>query len=178
MLWVSFVSLVLFPPLGEDFRVENSPPPSHHIHWSFSIQCDYKSVQFSSVQLLSRVWIFVTPWTAACQETPSITYNWSLPKLMSIKSVMAIQSSHPLSSPSPPPPIFPSIRVFLNQSALRIKWSKYWSFSFNISPSNEHLGLIFLRLDWLDLLSAQGTLKSFLQHHSSKASILQCSAFF
>ena len=90
----------------------------------------------------------------------------------------AIQPSHPLSSPSPPPSIFPSIRVFSNESVFRIRWPKYWSFSFNISPSNEYSGLIFFRMDWLDLLAVQGTLKSLLHHHSSKASILQCSAFF
>ena len=90
----------------------------------------------------------------------------------------AIQPSRPLSSPSPPASIFPSIRVFLNESALRIRWPKYWSFSFNISPSNEHPGLISFRMDWLDLLAVQGTLKNLLQHHSSKASIPRCSAFF
>ena len=90
----------------------------------------------------------------------------------------AIQPSHPLSSPSPPPSSFPSIRVFSNESALHIKWPKYWSFSFSISPSNEYPGLLFFRIDWLDLLAVQGTLKSLLQHHSSKASILWCSAFF
>ena len=90
----------------------------------------------------------------------------------------AIQPSHPLSSPSPPPSIFPSIRVFSNESALRMRWTKYWSFSFNISPSNEHPGLISFRMDWLDLLALQGTLKSLLQHHSSKASVIQHSAFF
>jgi len=90
----------------------------------------------------------------------------------------AIQPSHPLSSPSPPASIFPSIRVFSNESALLIKWPKYWSFSFNISPSEEHPGLISFRMDWLDLLAVQGTLRSLLQHHSSKASILQCSTFF
>ena len=90
----------------------------------------------------------------------------------------AIQPSHPLSSPSPPAPIPPSIRVFSNESTLRIRWPKYWSFSFSISPSNEHLGLVSFRMDWLDLLAVQGTLKSSLQHHSSKASILWCSAFF
>ena len=89
-----------------------------------------------------------------------------------------IQPSHPLSSPSPPTSIFPSIRVFSNESALRIRWPKYWSFSFNISPFNEHPGLISFRMNWLDLPAVQGTLKSLLQHHSSKASILLCSAFF
>ena len=90
----------------------------------------------------------------------------------------AIQPSHPLSSPSPPPSIFPSIRVFSNESALCIRWPKYWSFSFNMSPANEHTGLISFRMDWLDLLAVQGTHKSLLQHHSSNPSILQCSAFF
>ena len=109
---------------------------------------------------------------------PSITNSWSLPKLMSTVSVMPSNHfilCHPLLLL---PSIFPSIRVFSNESALRIRWPKYWSFSFNISPSNEHLGLISFRMDWLDLLAVQGTLKSLLQHHSSKASVLQRSAFF
>ena len=132
----------------------------------------------SSVQLLSRVWLFVTPWTAASQASLSIANCQSLPKLMFIESVMP--SNHlilcrPLLLL---PSIFPSIRVFSNESALCIRWPNYWSFSFNISPSNEHPGLISFRIDWLDLLAVQGTLKSLLQHHSSKASILQCSAFF
>ena len=125
-----------------------------------------------SVQSLSRVRLCATPRTAARQASLSITNSWSLLKLMSI------QSSHPLSSPSPPTSIFPSIRVFANESALRIRWPKYRSFSFNISPSNEHPGLISFRMDWLDLLSVQGTLKSLLQHHSSNALILQCLVFF
>ena len=114
----------------------------------------------------------------ACQATLSITNSQSLPKLMSIESVMPSNHlilCHPLLLP---PSIFPSIRVFSNESALRIRWPKYWSFSFNISPSNEHQGLISFRMDWLDLLAVQGTLKSLLQHHSSKASIFQRSAFF
>ena len=119
-----------------------------------------------------------TPWIAACQASLSITNSWSLPKLMSIKSVMS--SSHlilcrPLLLL---PPIPPSIRVFSNESTLHIRWPKYWSFSFSISPSNEHSELISFRMDWLDLLEVQGTLKSLLQHHSSKASILRHSAFF
>ena len=131
----------------------------------------------SSVQLLSCVQFFATPWTAARQVSPSITNSQSLPKLVSIELVMP--SNHlilcrPLLLP---PSIIPSIRVFSNESALHIRWPKYWSFSFSISPSNEHSGLIF-RMDWLDLLVVQGTLKSLLQHKSSKASILQCSAFF
>ena len=129
----------------------------------------------SSVQSLSHVQLFVTPWTAARQAFLSITNSQSLPKLMSTESVMP--SNHLILS-SPSPPAFPSIRVFSNESALHIGWPKYWSFSFNISPSNEHPGLISFRMDWLDLLAVQGTLKSLLQHHRSKASVLQCSAFF
>ena len=136
------------------------------------------SVQFSAVQLLSGVWLFAIPWTAALQAPLSITNSWSSPKLMSIESVMP--SSH-LILCCPRlllPSIFPSIRVFSNEPALRMRWPMYWSFSFSISPSNEHPGLIFFRMDWLDLLAVQGTLKSLLQHHSSKASIFWCSAFF
>ena len=131
-----------------------------------------------SVQLLSCVRLFVTPWTAARQASLSITNSRGLPKLMSIELVMP--SNHlilcrPLLLS---PLIFSSIRVFSNESALRIRWPKYWSFSFNISSSNEHSGLISFRMDWLDLPAVQGTLKSLLQHHSSKASILWHSAFF
>ena len=133
--------------------------------------------QFSSVQLHSHVRLFATPWTAEHQASLSITNSRSLLKLTSIESVMP--SSHLiLHCPLLLPPIFPSITVFSNESALRIKWPKYWSFSFNISSSNEHSGLISFRMDWLDLFAVQGTLKSLLQHHSSKASILQRSAFF
>ena len=119
----------------------------------------------------------MTTWTAALQASLSITNTWNLLKLMSIESVMPpnhLILCHPLLLPS----IFPSIRVFSNESALCIKWPKYWSFSFNISPSDEYSGLISFRMNWLDLLAVQGTLKSLLQHHSSKASILQRSAFF
>ena len=135
------------------------------------------SAQPSSAQSLSRVQLFGTPWTAACQASLSITNSRSLLKPMSIESVMP--SNHlilcyPLLLL---PSIFPSIRVFSNESALRIRWPRYWSFSFSISPSNEHSGLIF-RMDWLDFLAIQGTLKSLLQNHSPKASILWCSAFF
>ena len=132
----------------------------------------------SSVQSLSHVQLFVTPWTAAHQAFLSTTNSWSLLKLMSIELVMASNHLilfHPLYLP---PSILPSIRVFSSESALHIRWPKYWSFSFNISPSNEHPGLISFMMDWLDLLAVQGTLKSLLQHHSSKASILQRSAFF
>ena len=141
----------------------------HRIH--------YRVFWFSSVQLLSLVRLFMTPWTAARQASLSITNSRSLPKLMSIESVMP--SNHLiLCCPLLLPSIFPSIRVFLDESALLIRWPKDWSFSFNISPSNEHSGLISFRMDWLDLLAVHGTLKSLLQHHSSKASIRRCLAFF
>ena len=136
------------------------------------------SSRFSSVQSLNHVRLLVNPWIAAGQASLSITNSWSLPKPMSIESVMPSSHlilCHPLLLL---PSIFPNIRVFSNESALCIRWPKYWSFSFNISPSNEHSGLISFMMDWLDLLAVQGTLKSLLQHHSSKASILQCSAFF
>ena len=132
-------------------------------------------IQFSSVQSLSYVLLFVTPWTAACQASLSITNSRSLPKPMSIKSMMPSNLCRPLLLPHS---VFPSIRVFYNESALRIRWSEYWSFSLNISPSSEHPGLISFRIDWLDLLAVQRTLKSLVQHHSTKASILQHSAFF
>ena len=134
------------------------------------------SVQFSSIT--QSFLIFATPWIAAHQASLSITNSQSPPKPISIELVMP--SNHrilccPLLLLSS---IFPSIRVFSNESVLRIRWPKYWNFSFNISPFNEYSGLISLRMDWLDLLAVRGTLKSLLQHHSSKASILQCSAFF
>ena len=139
---------------------------------SCSVACGIlvpSSVQFSRVQL------FVTPWTAACQASLSITNSWSLLKLKSIESVKPSNHlilCHPLLQPS----IFPSNRVFSNGSVLRIRWPKYWSFSFSFSPSNEYSGLISFRMDWLDVFAVQGTHKSLLQHHSSKASILQHSA--
>ena len=122
--------------------------------------------------------LFTTPWTATCQASLSITNSQSLLKLKSIDSVMS--SNHLILCPPLvlPPSIFSSIRVFSNESVLHIRWPKYWSFSFNISPSNEYSGLISLRIDWFDLLAVQGTLKSLLQHYSSKASILWCSVFF
>ena len=137
-----------------------------------------RNQMLSSVQLLSHVWLFVTPRTAACQGSQSITNSQSLLKFMSIESLMPsnyLILCWPLLFP---PSIFPSIWVFSNESALHIRWPKYWSFSFNISSSNEHPGLTSFRMDWLDLLAVQGTLKSLLHHHSSKALILQCSAFF
>ena len=144
--------------------------------WTFHIT--FLIVQFSSVQLLTHVRLFVTPWIAAHQASLSITNSRSSLRLTSIESVMP--SSHLilcrplLLLPSIPP----SIRVFSNESTLCIRWAKYWSFSLSISPSNVHPGLISFRMDWLDLLAVQGTLKSLLQHHNSKASILQHSAFF
>ena len=131
--------------------------------------------QFSSVQLLSRVRLFATPWTAAHQASLSVTNSWSPPKPMSIELV--IPSNHLILYHTLLllPSIFPSIKVFSNESTLRMRWPKYWSFSFNISPTNEQPGLISFKMDWLDLLAVQGTLKSLLQHHSSKASILWCS---
>ena len=131
-----------------------------------------------SVQLLSHVWLFVTPWTAAHQVSLSITNSQGLLKLVSIDSVMPYNYlilCHPLLLLLS---IFPCIRVFSNKSVLCYRWPKYWSFSFNIRPSNEHSGLISFRMNWLDLLAVQGTLKNLLQHHSSKPYVLQCSAFF
>ena len=139
--------------------------------------CFY-SVQFSSVQSLSGVWLFVTPWIPACRASLSITNSWSSLKPMYIESVMP--SSHLILCH----PLFllplnpPSIRIFSNESALHRRWPKYWSFSFSIIPSKEIPGLISFRMDWLNLLAVQGTLKRLLQHHSSKASVLRHSAFF
>ena len=152
---------------------------------SSSLRC-YSLILWHSVRHLSLTFqcssvsprLFVTPWTAAHQASLSITNSWSSLKLMSIESVMPsnnLMLHHPLLLL---PSIFPSIRVFSNESVLHIRWPKYWSFSFSISPSNEYSGLISFRMDWLDLLAVQGILNSLLQHHSSKASILRCSAFF
>ena len=133
---------------------------------------------FSSVQSHSNVRLFVTPWTAACQACLSITNCQSLLKLMSVESVMPSKHLILCCPLLLPPSIFPSIRVFSNESALHIRWPKDWSFNFSISPSSEYSELISFRMDWLDLLAVQGTLKSLLQYHTSKASILRCSAFF
>ena len=133
-------------------------------------------ISTSSVQLLSCVQLFANPWTPACQASLSITNSWILLRLKSIESVMPSNHLILYRSLLLLPSIFPSISVFSNESILCIRWPKYWSFS--ISPSNEYSGLICFRMDWLDLLAVQGTLKSLLQHHSSKASICQCSAFF
>ena len=151
---------------GVEYDLATKPPPPP------------LSVQFSSVRLLSRVQLFVTSRTTACQASLSIRNSQSLPKLTSIESVMP--SNHlilcyPLFLL---PSIFPNIRVFSDESALHIRWPKHWSFNFSISPSNEYSGLISFRSDWFDLLAIQGTLKSLLQHHSSKALILQHLAFF
>ena len=157
---------VFITPKGNLFLIKQSlPTPS-------------SPQPFSSVPSLLHVRLFAISWTAAHQASLSITNSQSPPKPMSFESVMP--STHLILCHSLLllPSIFASIRVFSNESALCIRWPKYWSFSFNISPSNEHPGLISFRMDWLDLLAAQGTLKSLLQHHSSKASILRCSAFF
>ena len=141
---------------------------NHHHHVSIRIQGWWEKPDFSSVQSLSHVWLFVTPWIAARQASLSITISRSSLKLLSIKLVMPssyLILCRPLLFL---PPNSPSIRVFSNESALHIRWPKYWSFSFSISPSKEHPGLISFRMDWLDLLVVQGTLKSLLQHHSSK----------
>ena len=138
-----------------------------------------RQLQHSSVQVLSRVWLFATPWIAtACQASLFITISWSSLRLTSIEWVMPSSHlilCHPLLLL---PPIPPNIGVFSDESTRPMRWPKYWSFSFSIIPSKEHPGLISFRMDWLDLLAVQETLKNLLQHHSSKASILQCSAFF
>ena len=152
-----------------------NPQAGHAHHPLFVLES--KLCKGSSVQLLSHVRLFVTPWTTACQASLSITNFWSLLKLISSESVMP--SNHLiLGCPLLWPSIFPSIRVFSNELVLCIRWPKYWSFSFSISPSKEYSGLISFRMNWFDLLAVQGTLKSLLQHHSSKASILRSSAFF
>ena len=134
--------------------------------------------QFSSVQSLGRVWLFATPWPAVYQASLSITNSWILLKIMSIELLMPSNIFVLCRPLLLLPSIFPSTRVFPSESALHIRWPKYWSSSFNISPSNEYSGLISFRMDWLDLLAVQGTLKSLLQLHSSKESILWHSAFF
>ena len=129
------------------------------------------------VQSLSRVWLFATPWTAARQASLSLTISQSLLQLVSIDSVMPANHLILCQPLLLPPSIFPSIRVFSDESALCIRWTKYWSFSFSISPSSEYSGLISLKIDWFDLLAVEGTFKSLIQHHSSRASIFQFSAF-
>ena len=152
---------------------------SGQFSWDTTLFWNVSHYSVQAVQLLSRVWPFATPWTAACQASLSFSNSQSLLKLMSVELVMPSNHlilCHPLLLL---PSIFPNIKwVFSNESALRIRWPKYWSFSFNISPSNEYSGLISFRMDWLDLLAVQGTLKSLLQHYSSEASILWHSAFF
>ena len=165
--------------VGNEYETENTLPRKVGLR-KIKILCCYTDshVQFSSVQSLSHVQLIVTPWTAAHQASPSITNSQSLLKLMSFESVMP---SHHLILCCPlflPSSIFPSIRVCSNESIFYIRQPQYWSFSFNISPSNEYLGLISFRMDWVDRLAVQGTLKSLLQHHSSKVSILWHSAFF
>ena len=152
--------------------------PACPITLYYHINFIYICVCISSVQSLSRVQLFATPWTAAHQASLLITNFWNLLRLMAIELVMPSHHLILCHSLLLSPSIFPSIRVFSSESVLCIRWPKYWSFRFSISPSNEHSVLISFRMDWLDLLIVQGTLKSLLQHHSSKASILQRSAFF
>ena len=170
--------------ISKSICVENEFKDEFHFNRGNDMKCQIiisrKHIHLSHklIKLLSRVRLFATPWPAACQVSLSITNSRSLPKLMSNELVMP--SNHlilfcPLLLL---PSIFPNIRVFSNEAALCMRWTKYWSFNFNISPSNEHPELISFRMDWLDLLAVEGTLKSRLQHHSSKASILWCSAFF
>ena len=158
----------------------------YHIEWTMSEKDQYmlsfiwnlNNTNSPLVQSLSPVWLPVTPWTTSCQASLSITNSWSLLKPMPIESVMPSNHlilCHPLLLL---PSVFPSIRVFSNESVLHIRWPKYWNFSFSISPSNDYSGLISLRIDWVDLLAVQKTLKSLLKHRSSKASILWCLAFF
>ena len=172
--WISLPPLTPLTHLGCHRALDlSSLCYTANFHWQSNL-----TYQFSSVQSLSHVWLFVTPWTAARQASLSITNYRSLLKLMSIKLVMPrnhLILCHPLLLP---PSIFPTIRVFSNESLLHIRWPKYWNFSFSISSFNEYSGLISFRMDWLDLLGVQGTLKSLLQHQSSKVSILQHSAFF
>ena len=162
--------------MPKNIKLEKTSP---YLQWILSKWYSHaKNCQFSSVQSLSHVQLFETPWTTARQASLSVTNSRCLLKLLSIESVMP---SNYLILCCPlllPPSIIPSIRAFSNELVLHIRWSKYWSFGFSISPSNEYSGLISFRMDELDLLAVQGTLKSLLQHHSSKASILQCSAFF
>ena len=153
------------------------PPITHGMVYFRFVYFMVCKVQFNSVQSLSRVRCFATQRIAACQASLSITNSQSLPKPMSIKSVMPFSHLILCCPLLPLAPIPPSIRVFSNESILHMRWPKYWSFNFSISPSNAYLGLISFRMDWLDLLAVQGTLKSLLQHHSSKASIIQRLAF-
>ena len=164
------------PSLYPNLRLPASRPGRKFIYDVKATQFRYLVTQFSSAQSLSRVQLFATPWITARQASLSVTNSQSLLKLVSIESV---PSSHLILCCLLLllPPILPSIRVFSNESTLRMRWPKYWSFSFSISPSNEHPGLIF-RMDWLDLLAVPGTPKSLLQHHSSKASIFWHSACF
>ena len=152
----------------------NSAPWScaEHSTTCKKVHVSLRSTLCYSVQSLSRVRFFATPWTAARQASLSITNSWSLLKLMSIELVMPSNHLNLCRPPLLLPSIFPSIRVFSNESVLHIRWPKYWSFSFSIRPSNEYSGQISFSMDWLDLLAVQGTLKSLLQHHSSKASVL------
>ena len=177
-MWCQFKSSLSAGPRRHALMCPPVIEPGTAVSQNLEAFLRLQSPQFSSVQSLSRVRLFLTPWTAARQASLSITNSRSLPNLMSIESVMPSSYLILCRSLLLLPSIFPNIRVFSNESALHIRWPKYWSFSLNISPSNEHSELISFRMDWLDLLLVQGTLKSLLQHHSSKAPILRHSAFF
>ena len=156
-----------------------TPVPAFQIcKWYLAGIQQHDRITFVVVQSLGHIWLFVTPWTAAHQASLSFTISWNLLKLMSIESVMPSNHLVLYRSLLLLPSIFPRIRVFSNEQALHIRWPKYLSLSLSISLSNEYSGLVSFRIDWFDLLAVQGTLKSLLQHHSSKASILWCSAFF
>ena len=149
-----------------------------HLHFLNVFSCLRSSLHFQSVQSLSHIRLFATQWTAACQGSLSIINSWSLLKLISIESVMPSNHLFLCRPCLLLPSVFPIIRVFSNESVLHIKWPKYWSFSFSMSPSKEYSGLISFRMDWLDLLVVKGAPKSLIQHHSSKASVLWHSTFF
>ena len=156
-----------------------TPVPAFQIcKWYLAGIQQHDRITFVVVQSLGHIWLFVTPWTAAHQASLSFTISWNLLKLMSIESVMPSNHLVLYRSLLLLPSIFPRIRVFSNEQALHIRWPKYLSLSLSISLSNEYSGLVSFRIDWFDLFAVQGTLKSLLQHHSSKASILWCSAFF
>ena len=171
-LWYLLLTSSLFP-----YKIKN-PGTVFHVHCSIPSAWTVLRHMVVAVQSRSHVWLFVTPWTAACQASLSFTISRSLLKFMSIESVMPSNYLFLCLPLLLLPSIFPSIRVLFNDSTLHIRWPKYWSFSFSISPSNEYSGLISFRIDWFDLLAIQWTLKSVLQHHSSKAWLLWHSTFF
>ena len=172
---ISFISDPSFYLL---MHLPNSWQNFHRSKWSLHLKINEMMKTTFFFQLISCVWLFVTPWTAACQTPVSSTISWSLFKFMSIELVMLSNHLIVYCPILLLPSIFCNIRVFSSESAVHIRWSKYWSSSFSISPSKEYSLLISFRIDWFDFLAVQGILKSFLQHHNWKTSILQCSAFF